>query len=78
MCRGNVPVQAKAIGLKLDEMPNELKDLNTHEMRLISLRIPFMKMVALPIGKQRSIHEPAVNVPSKLVHYCLECLLKHL
>ena len=66
MCRGNIPVQSKVNGLGLDEIPDELKDLNCLEMRLISLRIPFMKMVALPSGKQRCIHGPAVNVPSKL------------
>ena len=66
MCRGNIPVQAKANGLDLDVVPNELNELNTLELRLISLRIPFMKMVALPSGKQRCIHGPAVNVPTKL------------
>ena len=39
-------------------------------MRLISLRVPFMKMVALPSGKQRCIHGPAVNVPSKHDSIC--------
>ena len=29
-----------------------------------------MKMVALPSGKQRSIHGPAVNVPSKVDTLC--------
>ena len=29
-----------------------------------------MKMVALPSGKQRSIHGPAVNVPSKVHTIC--------
>ena len=29
-----------------------------------------MKMVALPSGKQRSIHGPAVNVPSKIDTIC--------
>ena len=29
-----------------------------------------MKMVALPSGKQRSIHGPAVNVPSKVDNIC--------
>ena len=40
------------------------------ELRLICLRVPFMKMVALPSGKQRSIHGPAVNVPSKVDTIC--------
>ena len=34
MCRGNMPVQAKANGLDLDRIPN---DLNTLELRMISL-----------------------------------------
>ena len=38
--RGVLPAQAKA--------NVELSDLNPLEVRLISLRIPFMKMVALP------------------------------
>ena len=62
--RGVMPLQAKANGLKLSEMPPELADLNALELRLICLRLPFMKMVALPSGKQRSIHGPAVNVPA--------------
>ena len=68
--RGNMPVQAKANGLKLSVAPSELTCLNSLEMRLISLRVPFMKMVALPSGKQRSIHGAAVNVPSKLDSVC--------
>ena len=43
MSRNNVPLQAKVNGLELGCIPNELKDLNTLELRLISLRIPFMK-----------------------------------
>ena len=65
--RGRVPAQAKAN--KLD-VPVELSDLNPLEQRLISLRIPFMKMVALPCGKQRAIHRPAVNVPTDLTPVC--------
>ena len=29
-----------------------------------------MKMVALPCGKQRAIHGPAVNVPTDLTPVC--------
>jgi len=58
-----MPLQAKANGLQLCNIPPELSAL---ELRLISLRVPFMKMVALPSGKQRSIHGPPVNVPSKV------------
>ena len=68
--RGNMPLQAKANGLQLCPMPPELSSLNALELRLICLRVPFMKMVALPTGKQRSIHGPAVNVPSKVDTIC--------
>ena len=68
--RGKMPAQAKANNLVLEDVPVELSDLNTMEVRLISLRIPFMKMVALPCGKQRAIHGPAVNVPTDLHPVC--------
>ena len=64
--RGSLPVQAKANGLTLPNVPNELCDLKPLELRLVCMRVPFMKLVALPTGKQRCIHGPAVNVPSKL------------
>ena len=70
LARGNMPKQALANGLKLPQIPPELSSLNALELRLISLRLPFMKMVALPSGKQRCIHGPAVNVPSKLDCVC--------
>ena len=59
-------MQAKANNLQLDEIPHELSTLNSLELRLISLRVPFMKMVALPSGKQRIIQGLAMNVPSNL------------
>ena len=68
--RGVMPLQAKANGLQLPDIPPELADLNALELWLICLRLPFMKMVALPSGKQRSIHGPAVNVPSKVDTVC--------
>ena len=70
LSRGQMPVQAKANHLQLDQIPDELSSLNALELRLISLRVPFMKMVALPSGKQRCIQGPAVNVPSKLDSLC--------
>ena len=68
--RGTLPVQAKANGFQLDPIPPELDGLNELEICLISLRIPFMKMVALPSGRQQSIHGPAVNVPSNVDSVC--------
>ena len=70
LSRGNMPVQAQDNCLHLDPIPDELSTLNALELRLISQRLPLMKMVALPSGKQRSIHGPAVNVPSKLDSLC--------
>ena len=64
--KGKVPVLAKANGLGLETIPPELEALNELELRLISLRIPFMKMVSLPCRKQRGIHGPAVNVTSNV------------
>jgi rubrerythrin len=70
LLRGNIPLQSKANGFSLPEVPPELSSLNMLERRLISLRIPFMKMVALPVGKQRRIHGPAINVLSNLDSVC--------
>ena len=47
LSKGNMPVQAKANGLQLCSIPPELSNLNALELRLISLRVPFMKMVTL-------------------------------
>lgn len=70
LSRGNLLVQAKANTLQLDYIHVELSSQNTLELRLVSLRVPFIKMVALPSGKQWSIQGPAVNVPSKLDSLC--------
>ena len=72
LCRGNMPLLSKANGLELTPIPPELSSLNELKARLISLRVPFMKMVALPCGKQRCIHGPAVNVPTKIDTVCTE------
>ena len=65
--RGVLPAQAKANHLDLDDIPLELSNLSQLEVRLISLRIPLVKMVALPCG---AIHGPAVNVPTDLTPVC--------
>ena len=61
---------AKCNGLQLFSIPDELKNLNQLELRLLSQRIPFMKIVALPCGKQCCIHGPAVNVPTTIGFIC--------
>ncbi len=66
LSRGSMPIQSLANNLSLSSVPPELACLNKLETRLVCLRVAFMKMVALPCGKQRCIHGPAVNVPVKL------------
>ena len=68
--KGNMPRQVKANDLSLFDIPPELSLLNEVEIRLLSRRIPFMKIVALPKGKQKAIHGPAVNVPTQLDTIC--------
>ena len=51
LMKGKMPIQAKANRLSLDKVPQELSDLNSLELRLISMRIPIMKMIALPRGQ---------------------------
>ncbi|XP_066265422.1 uncharacterized protein [Branchiostoma lanceolatum] len=70
MTKGRMPAQAKSNGLQLANVPEELQNLRPLELRLISQRIPFMKLVGLPKGQQRAIHGPAVNVPAKLENVC--------
>jgi hypothetical protein len=45
LTRGNIPVQAKANGLHLSPISPELSSLNALEMRLVSLRVPFMDRI---------------------------------
>ena len=60
-----LPAQAAVNGLKLTPIPKELSSLNDLEWWFISLHIPFMKLIALPKGKQCSINGSCVNVPAK-------------
>jgi hypothetical protein len=70
LTKGKIPGQAKVNNLELDEQPPQLKNLSPLELRLISQRIPFMKIVGLPRGRQQAIHGPAVNVPAKVDTVC--------
>ena len=70
MKKGRIPIQAKANGLKLETIHEELSDLNDLESHLIGQRIPFMKICALPRGQQKAIHGPCVNVPSDIDNMC--------
>ena len=59
-----MPAQAKTNKLDLEDIPVELSDLKTLEQQLISVRIPFMKIVALPCGKQWAFH-------GRIKHACI-------
>ena len=63
MSKGKMPSISIGNSLELDEVPHELSDLNSLEAIFISRRIPFMKLVTLPRGKQRSVHGCVVNIP---------------
>ena len=49
--------------MQLDAVPEPISDLTPLEATFISRRIPFMKLLALPRGKQKAVHGCVVNVP---------------
>lgn len=61
--KGMLTVLAIANGLDLDEVPQTLRDLNQLETTFISRRIQFMKLLALPRGRQKAVHGCVVNIP---------------
>ena len=64
--RGDVPAESAFNKMCLEDIPVELKILNSLENHLIAMHIPFMKVMALPHGGQQNIHGPVVCVPSNL------------
>ncbi|XP_062615266.1 uncharacterized protein LOC134277003, partial [Saccostrea cucullata] len=64
--RGSIPAEAAFNKMALEDIPKELKELNSLEKHLIAIHIPFMKVMALPHGGQKNIHGPVVCVPSDL------------
>lgn len=67
---GKKPAQAVSNNLEVFNVPPELANLSTLESRLLATRYPFMKLVALPHGRQSGIKGSVVNVP---VHATLVC-----
>ena len=61
--KGQLPAMAEANFMKLDEIPQQLKELTSLEVIFIARRIPFMKLLGLPRGKQKAIHGCVVNIP---------------
>lgn len=68
LLKGKVPVQSVANNLHLKPIPPELECLNELEQRLISLHIPFIRLIPLKKGGQNSVQGPTVCVPSNLSH----------
>lgn len=61
--KNELPSIAVCNNLQLDDTPQVLKDLNALEVSFVAKRIPFMKLLALPRGKQKSVHGCVVNIP---------------
>ncbi|CAG2188270.1 unnamed protein product [Mytilus edulis] len=66
MLKGKIPADSFSNSLLLEDVPVELKRLNSIEQQLIAQNIPFMKIMALPKGGQKGVHGPVVCVPSDL------------
>ncbi|XP_071150937.1 uncharacterized protein, partial [Mytilus edulis] len=62
--KGQLPADAYVNGLQLPHIPDQLNSLNKLEKQLISIRIPFMKIIQLPKGNQRGFIGPCVSVPT--------------
>ena len=63
LLKGDLPPESAMNSLQLEDIPEELNVLNNLERHLISLHIPFMKVVSLPKGGQKAVHGPVVCVP---------------
>ena len=68
--RNSLPPQASANNLALPDTPPELSNMTTLEERLLSQRYPFMKLLALPKGRQSGIKGAVVNVPVQAEQVC--------
>ena len=66
LLKGKIPCQATFNNLKTTKIPIQLYKLCELEKQLISLIIPFMKIVQLPIGNQHGLRGQVVLVPANL------------
>ncbi|XP_066264724.1 uncharacterized protein [Branchiostoma lanceolatum] len=64
LAKKTIPYEAQSNKMKLPEIPPELNGLNTLESQLIAMRIPFMKVIALPKGGQKGVVGPVTCVPA--------------
>ncbi|VDI08178.1 Hypothetical predicted protein [Mytilus galloprovincialis] len=58
-----MPPQAEANNMMLPDVPKIIQDLTPLEARILSTRYPFMKLLALPRGRQTGIKGAVINVP---------------
>ena len=66
-----MPAQAVVNGLELSPIPDQLFNLTDLERRLISLQIPFMKIISLfRYGSHYAVDGPPINVPTTLDKIC--------
>ncbi|XP_049447556.1 LOW QUALITY PROTEIN: uncharacterized protein LOC125898006 [Epinephelus fuscoguttatus] len=65
--RGEMPPECWSNNLTVHPVAPELACLNSLEQHLITLHIPFMKMLALPKGGQNGVHGPVTCVPANIV-----------
>ncbi|VDI77249.1 Hypothetical predicted protein [Mytilus galloprovincialis] len=70
LLQGNIPAMASCNKLQVRPLPSELECLSELETRLIAKRIPFMKLMNLPSGKQKAVVGSLVNVPVDIVQTC--------
>jgi hypothetical protein len=68
--QGNIPAMASCNKLQVRPLPPELECLSELEARLIAKRIPFMKLLNLPSGKQKAVVGSVVNVPVDVTQTC--------
>jgi len=66
LLQGKMPPEASVNNLTPEKAPDQLACLNSLEQHLISLQVPFMKMLALPKGAQRAVQGPVICVPSDI------------
>lgn len=71
--KGDIPPLSAANNMCIDECPTQLQDLSSLKTLFISRRIPFMKLLAIPRGKQNSIYGCVVNIPIEPEH-CVSVL----
>lgn len=75
--RNLLPPQANANNLALPDAPPELCSLGSLEERLLAQRYPFMKLLALPKGRQTGIKGAVVNVLVQVARFIKPCQGHH-